>query len=104
MSAQTLYYDEEGNLQENKRLFICQVKTVEENGQFLWPRRIGKDGGWYGFNWDTLNKIRAGYLDKSKFFSQYYQNPIDPESQQFTKNFGYYDKEKLDFNGNRWFF
>src|SRR3990167_3914731 len=103
MQAQTPYYDEEGNLQENKRLFICQVKTVEENGQFLWPRRIGRDGSWYGFNWDTLNKIRAGYLDKSKFFSQYYQNPIDPESQQFTKNFGYYDKEKLDFNGNRWY-
>lgn len=83
--------------------YEVMIKVVEENGNFLWPRQQGPKGRWEGFDWVVLNRKRAGYLDKAKFYSQYYQNPIDPETAHYVDSFNYYDKDKLVYDRNNWY-
>ena len=86
--------DEEGNVTGKVKVYSVMQKEVEQEGIFLWPRQKRKDGKWFGFNIPVLNKIKAQYLDKSKFYSQYYNDPSDPMNKRIT-NFVYYERDKL---------
>lgn len=101
--VERINFDTTGGEESREKMFQVFQRVVETNGQFLWPRRQGKAGDWYGFDARILAGIQAGYLDKAKFYSQYYQNPVDPETQAFAKHFSYYDPSKLVFNKGRWF-
>ena len=103
MKAEIESFGPTGELLSKTPLFVFRVETVETNGQFLWPRTQGVKGNWEGFDWDILNKKKATYADKAKFYSQYYQNPVDPESSKFVQNFQYYDNSKLVFRKRHWY-
>jgi len=87
-------YDEDGNEIGETPVYTYSIKIVEDDGQFLWPRKQEIDGKWFGFNKTVLSRIRAQYLDKSQFFAQYYNDPSDPANKRVT-NFQYYDRDKL---------
>lgn len=71
-------------------------RSVEENGEFLWNRQKRKDGKYYGFDFKELSRIKAGYVDKSQFYSQYYNNPNDEGNALITQDmFEYYNRDHL---------
>lgn len=94
-------FDNEGNVIGQKRLYTYSIEVVEENGQYLWPRAMRDDGEWFGFNDRELARIKAKYLDKAKFWAQYYNNPSDPTNKR-VEEFQYYDKSKLKKTWNGW--
>lgn len=95
-------YDDEGNVIEELQSYTVTQEVVEVDGQFLWPRSKRKDGKWFGFNRTELAKKKADYLDKAKFFAQYYNDPSDPMNKRI-QNFNYYDKENLIQKGSWWY-
>ena len=94
-------YDDEGQVIDEKLVYNYSIKVVEEDGQFFWPRSKRKDGKWFGFDKRELSRIRAQYLDKAQFFSQYYNDPNDPLNKRIS-NFNYYDREELKLFEGRW--
>ena len=97
------HYDDKGLVVGEEPEFAIMLRTVETNGQYLWPRQKGHDGNWYGFDDDELAKKRRGYLDKTHFYSQYYQNPSNREVAGFVQDFRYYDSEKLFYRNGLWY-
>lgn len=98
-------YDDEGNLEERRKIWEIMERPVEENGVFLWPRTVRSDGKAYGFNQNELSRIRAEYEDTTQFFAQYYNNPNDPGSERIGRDkFQYYDQKYVRWDGNKWLF
>jgi len=95
--------DKYGEIVSTEKLYNIMVRVVEKDGEFLWPRKAGPDGKAYGFNKKELATKKANYLDKAKFYSQYYQNPSNPEDSAFTDQFQYYDKSHLRNENGRWY-
>lgn len=89
-----IYNDETGDVVEEVSAYKVTQEVVEVDGQFLWPRSRRKDGKWFGFNKSELAKKKADYLDKAKFFAQYYNDPSDPGNRR-VENFEYYEKENI---------
>jgi len=96
-------FDKFGDVEQSEDMYNMMVRVVEEDDQFLWPRKSSLSGKAYGFNESVLREIRRSYLDKAKFYSQYYQNPSNPEEARFVSHFMYYDKEKLKETNGRWY-
>ncbi len=97
-------YDVEGNVIDSIEAYKVTQEVVEIDGEFLWPRSQRKsDGKWFGFNKSELNKKKSDYLDKSKFFAQYYNDPSDPGNKRISQ-FNYYDRAKLVPSGQNWMF
>ena len=73
---------------------------MEENGEFLWPRQRRSDGKYYGYDLKELARIKAGYIDKTQFYSQYYNDPNDASTSPITPDmFEYYNRDNLTVNG-----
>ena len=89
-----IYDDNTGDVIEEVQAYTVTQEVVETEGEFLWPRSRRNDGKWFGFNKSELAKKRADYLDKAKFFAQYYNDPSDPLNKRI-ENFNYYDRDKL---------
>lgn len=96
-------FDNFGNVVGRKSVYKNTVKVVQESGNFLWPRKQGTKGDWYGFDFKVLSSIKANYLDKAKFFSQYYQDPTDPEGSTYGNDIQYYAPESLVFRKGSWY-
>jgi predicted phage terminase large subunit-like protein len=89
-------YDDNGELIGKEPQWDVLQKSVEENGEFLWNRTKRKDGKYYGFDFKELARIKAGYVDKSQFYSQYYNDPNDEGSALITADmFEYYNRDHL---------
>ena len=89
-------YDDNGELIGREPQWDILQKSVEENGEFLWNRQKRKDGKYYGFDHRELARIKAGYVDKSQFYAQYYNDPNDEGSAQITQDmFEYYNREHV---------
>ena len=90
------------------RLPVWEVKefAVEEDGLFLWPRVVRPaDNKAFGFDRNTLSRIKAEYEDKVQFFAQYYNNPNDPSSDRISREkFQYYNLRNLRRDGSVWYF
>ena len=102
-------YDKEGNVINKRPVFEVFERQVENKGdgtgEFLWPRQKRQDGKWFGFDMGILAKKRAQYLDKRQFYSQYYNNPNDPEGGGISSTkFQYYDKKFLSKQNGQWFY
>lgn len=95
-------WNDEGEQIDQRLVYSYSISDVEQEGQFLWPRNKRKDGKFFGFDWKELNRIKAQYLDKAKFFAQYYNDPNDPGNKRIT-NFNYYERNNLINRGGRWF-
>lgn len=101
-----LVYDEEtGEPTDEKNVWDIKEHVVEEDGVFLWPRSVRSDGKAFGFNMNTLARIKAEYEDRTQFFAQYYNNPNDPGSARISRDkFQYYDQKFIRRKNGDWFF
>lgn len=89
-------YDDHGELIGKEPQWDILQAVVEENGEFLWPRSKRKDGKYYGYDMKELARIKAGYIDKSQFYAQYYNDPNDSGTAVITADmFEYYNREHL---------
>lgn len=89
-------YDDNGEMIGKANQWDVLQKSVEENGEFLWNRTKRKDGKYYGFDWKELSRIKAGYVDKSQFYAQYYNDPNDAGSSPIQRDmFMYYNRDHL---------
>lgn len=89
-------YDEHGEMIGKEPQWDILQRSVEENGEFLWNRTRRKDGKYYGFDFKELSRIKAGYVDKSQFYAQYYNDPNDSGDSPITPDmFMYYNREHL---------
>ncbi len=96
-----IYDDKTGDVIERIAAYTVIQEVVEVDGEFLWPRSRRKDGKWFGFNKTELSKKKADYLDKAKFFAQYYNDPSDPHNKRIAE-FNYYDRSHLARRSNTW--
>lgn len=97
-------YDEDGVIQDHKLIWDIKRYAVEEDGRFIWPRTTRADGKAFGFDLNTLARIRGEYEDQVQYYAQYYNNPNDPGSARITEDrFQYYDQKFLTFDGNWWY-
>lgn len=96
-------FNDEGILLDRKPIWEIKEHVVEQDGIFLWPRRVREDGKAYGFDLRTLSRIKAEYTDKIQFYAQYYNDPNDPGSARITRDkFQYYNPRLLVKGGNGW--
>ncbi len=93
----------------SKPVYSVMQREVEDEGtgtgEFLWPRQMRSDGMWFGFDKEIWAKKFAQYLDKTQFYSQYYNNPNMYEGGGIKADrFQYYRKEKLHLLAGRWYY
>lgn len=98
-------YDENDEIKEYKPVWEIKEYAVEVDGVFIWPRTMRSDGKFFGFNMQTLARIRAEYEDTVQYYAQYYNNPNDPGSNRIDRSkFQYYDKKFLTQKDGYWYF
>lgn len=102
-------YNEDGEIIEHRPVYELFQREVEDRGdgtgQFLWPRQQRADGKWFGFDAAILARKRAKYLDKTHYYSQYYNNPNAPGEERISKDvIQYYDKKFLEHKHGYWYF
>lgn len=98
------YYDSATNEDVELAVFETFERTVETNGEFLWPRQRRHDGRLFGFDEKVLARKKAKYLDITQFYAQYYNNPNNQESQLVNPaKFQYYAREKLKNLSGGWY-
>lgn len=96
-------YDSEGIKIDVRPVWEVKEYAVESDGVFIWPRTVRDDGKAFGFDIQTLARIRAEYSDRVQFFAQYYNNPNDPGSDRINREkFQYYNERLLRKEGSRW--
>jgi terminase large subunit-like protein len=100
IEARVQTFDENGDPGETLPMFEVFERQVEDRGdftgEFLWPRVQRYDGQWFGFNREVLANIYAGYLDKTQFYAQYYNNPnVGEESGIKRDRFQYYERSSV---------
>lgn len=95
---------DDGELIDKRPLYECFQRTVETDGEFLWPKTMRDDGRFFGFDENVLAKKRAEYVDVTQFWAQYYNNPNDPTAHRIDpKHFQYYDKSRLEQREGSWY-
>lgn len=103
-------YDERGKVSDNSEpLFEYiqrEMETVGDgSGEYLWPRQLGPDGRWFGFDSEIRAKKYSQYLNKIHFRAQYYNDPHDVDSSPIQRSlFQYYDQNYLSRRDGRWSF
>lgn len=93
-------YNDAGEIIGREPQWDILQRVVEENGEFLWPRQRRADGKYYGYDMKELARIKAGYIDKTQFYSQYYNDPNDQSTSPITPDmFMYYNRDNLTVTG-----
>lgn len=93
-------YNDAGEIIGREPQWDILQRVVEENGEFLWPRQRRADGKYYGYDLKELSRIKAGYIDKTQFYSQYYNDPNDASTSPITPDmFEYYNRDNLTVSG-----
>ena len=91
---------------DEEHMFEISMADVEEDGDFLWPRQMRKDGKWFGFNDRILARKRAVYEaagEITQFYAQYYNDPNDKTTAPISRDlFQYYDRDNLDYTMGLW--
>ena len=98
-------YDAEGIIVDKKPVWEVSERAVEMDGVFIWPRVVRPDDGKaFGFDMNTLSRIKAEYgNDVTQFYAQYYNDPNDPSSNKIDRSkFKYYNPRLLRLDGSRW--
>lgn len=96
-------YNDEGELIDKLPVWEIQEHKVEEDGVYIWPRRVRSDGKAFGFDIRTLSRIKAEYIDRTQFYAQYYNDPNDPSADRISRDkFQYYNPRFLERKGSRW--
>lgn len=96
-------YNDEGIKVDQAAVWEVKEYVVERDGIFIWPRAVRPDGKAFGFDMQTLARIKAEYSDRVQFFAQYYNDPNDPSSDRISREkFQYYNPRLLKKEGSRW--
>lgn len=97
-------YNEDQMLMDRKPVWEIEEYAVETDGVFIWPRTVRpKDNKAFGFDLNTLAKIKSEYEDRVQFYAQYYNDPNDPGSKRITDDkFQYYNRKFLKKEGSTW--
>ena len=96
-------YDDTGTIINRKKVWEIREHPVETDGIFLWPRTVRSDGKAFGFDPNTLSRIKAEYTDRTQFYAQYYNDPNDPESERIGREtFQYFNQRLLKKEGSNW--
>lgn len=97
-------FGEDGIKCDEKSVWEVREFPVEQDGVFTWPRTVRKDGKAFGFDTQTLARIKAEYSDRVQFYAQYYNDPNDPGSDRISRDkFQYYNVRFLKKEGDHWF-
>ena len=98
-------YNEDGEVIDVRPVWEIKEYAVEEDNVFIWPRVVRNDGKAFGFDMNSLSRIKAEYTDRVQFYAQYYNNPNDSTSDRISRDkFQYYNPKFLKKEGGRWFF
>jgi len=93
-------FDENGQITEEVPVWEIKEYKVEEDNIFLWPRSVRPDGKAFGFDLQSLARIKAEYSDHTQFYAQYYNDPNDPGSDRISRDkFQYYNPRFLRKEG-----
>lgn len=107
MDTNVQMFNENGEIVKDEPAFEVNIANVEEDGDFLWPRTMRKDGKWFGFNQEILAKKRAVYEangEITQFFAQYYNDPNDKSTAPISRDlFQYYAKKDLSCEFGVWY-
>lgn len=100
-------FDDAGNITGSHKMYEVMQEQVETEGVFLWPRsQHPKTLRWEGFDHNELAKKRAKYFrsgERAQYYSNYYNNPEDPDSGRATsESFQYYDQKHLKHTDGLW--
>ena len=102
-------YDADGEVVSTTPVYEIFERTVEDagdgTGRYIWPRIARtSDGKVFGFDARILARKRAQYLDKSQFYSQYYNDPNHSSTGPIQSNyFQYYDVGHVKRDKGKWF-
>ena len=93
----------DGELYNRELLYEVMQEVVEEDGEFLWPKQMRSDGRYFGFDENELALKRAEYIDTTQYYSQYYNNPNDPNNARIKRDkFQYYDRKFVEQTSGHW--
>lgn len=99
-----VYWDEIADEEVENLVYETFERTVETNGEFLWPKMRRTDGKTFGFDERELARKKAKYLDTTQFYAQYYNNPNSAENQLLeTGDFQHYDRENVRNISGGWY-
>lgn len=97
-------FDEKGEIIGREPQWDILQRVVEVDGEFLWPRSKRSDGKYYGYDMKELARIKAGYIDTTQFYAQYYNDPNDTGNAQITTDmFMYYNRENLKIHAGNYY-
>ncbi|HET8689240.1 MAG TPA: hypothetical protein VFM18_21725 [Methanosarcina sp.] len=98
-------YNQDDEVVDKKPVWDIKEYAVELDSIFIWPRSVRSDGKAFGFDMQTLSRIRAEYSDRVQFYAQYYNNPNESGSNRIERDkFQYYDKKYLKQVDGHWMF
>lgn len=98
-------YNEEGEVVDKQPVWDIREYVVEEDQIFTWPRQVRSDGKAFGFDLQTLARIKAEYSDKTQFHAQYYNDPNDKGSNRIDRNrFVYGERRHLRSQSSGWYY
>lgn len=103
-------FDNDGNVVDQEPVYECFERKVEDRGdgtgQFLWPRQLSTfDNKWYGFDQKILATKRAKYIDRTQFYSQYYNNPNSSDDTPVRRDyFQYFEPGHLKQSAGYWYY
>jgi phage terminase large subunit-like protein len=108
LAMQEEVFDDRGEVIDYLPVYQTFERQVEDsgdgNGQFLWPRQQRADGKWFGFDAQILARKRAKYLDRTQYYSQYYNNPNSSENGGISRNkFQYYEPNNVKNIDGNWY-
>lgn len=96
-------FNESGEHVEDKQVWSVVEHAVEKDGIYLWPRTVRSDEKAFGFNLQSLARIKSEYVDRVQFYAQYYNDPNDPSSDRISREkFQYYNPRLLTKEGSNW--
>jgi hypothetical protein len=105
MEMTEAYYDDVTEDDVELEVYETFERTVEINGEFLWPKQRRTDGKTFGFDQKELARKKAKYLDITQFYAQYYNNPNAVETQLIDRSrFNYYERDKIENFSGAWYF
>lgn len=96
-------FNEEGIQTDSLPVWEVKEYAVEVDGIYTWPRAVRPDGKAFGFDLQSLSRIKAEYVDRVQFFAQYYNDPNDPSSDRISRDkFQQYNPGLLRKYGTKW--
>lgn len=98
-------FNDDNEIVDRKEVWEIKEFVVETDGVFIWPKAVRSDGKAFGFDMQTLARIKAEYSDIVQYYAQYYNNPNGVGLNRINRDkFQYYDRKYLKQQDGGWYF